>query len=341
MNRRIGFISIAVVMALVACSGQVSTDTAASESSSVSTSQATEERSGSARIGIGGWSIAYVPTAITVGRLNELGYEITPVETGGTSAQMQAATQGDLDITSVSAAATMTAIDAGLESVFFMTRNLNEFVFVAASEFDSCESLDGRRVAIHAPTDITGLLTMRWFEETCPAAQPDIQIVEGSENRLAGLLQGQLDASPVDIGDAIQLERERPGEFTVLAAFVEDFPVYQGVYAASPVWLSENQQLVEDFIDVHLDVLEEFYAEPTSILDKAEELLPELDREVLEALVAEYARREIFPPDGGLTESDTQYTIDFFAEAGGFTQVGEFDDIADRTYLDNVLERRD
>ena len=307
------------------------------ESAAEASTDEEPERSGSARVGIGGWSIAYIPTAIVIDRMNELGYEIEAIETSGTSAQMQAATQGELEITSVSAAATMTAIDAGLDSKFFLTRNLNEFVLVAKSEFDSCESLSGQRVAIHAQTDITGLLTLNWFEENCPDATPEIQIVEGSENRLAGLLQDQLDASPVDIGDSIQLERERPGEFTVLAAFVEQFPVLQGVYAASPSWMAENEQLVKDFVALHLEVWEEFYADPSSILPKAEELLPELDPEVLALLAEEYAAQEIFPANGDLEEEQTQYTIDFFAEAGDFQNVGGYDDIADRSYLDAAL----
>lgn len=346
-------VPLLILMLILAACGTGGTDESPDASEPATTSspdggespddgEATDEpeRSGSARVGIGGWSIAYVPTAIVIDRLNEMGYDIEAIETGGTSAQMQAATQGELEITSVSAAATMTAIDAGLDSKFFLTRNLNEFVLVAKSEFDSCESLDGQRVAIHAQTDITGLLTLNWFEDNCPDASPNIQIVEGSENRLAGLLQDQLDASPVDIGDAIQLERERPGEFTVLAAFVDQFPVLQGVYAASPSWMAENEQLVKDFISLHLEVWDEFYADPSSILPKAEELLPEIDPEVLAQLADEYAEQEIFPPDGDLGEEETQYTIDFFAEAGDFQNVGGYADIADRTYLDAVLSER-
>jgi len=330
---------VVLTFLLVACSSEPASPSAEPSATGPGESASSVEpvRSGSARIGIGGWSIAYVPTAIVIDRLNELGYEIEAIETGGTSAQMQAATQGELEITSVSAAATMTAIDAGLDSRFFLTRNLNEFVFVAKSEFTSCASLSGQRVAIHAQTDITGLLTLEWFKTNCPDAEPNIQIVEGSENRLAGLLQDQLDASPVDIGDAIQLERERPGEFTVLAAFVDEFPVLQGVYAASPTWLADNEQLVKDFIRLHLEVWAEFYADPTSILAKAEELLPEIDPDVLALLAEEYADQEIFPPDGDLQEEQTQYTLDFFAEAANFTNVGGFEDVADRSYLDAVL----
>lgn len=345
--RQLAILLVILMFSLVACSSGDEASQPASESEAAASEPAEEsavpaestepERSGSARIGIGGWSIAYVPTAIVIDRMNELGYEIEAIETSGTSAQMQAATQGELDITSVSAAATITAIDAGLDSKFFLTRNLNEFVFVAKSDFESCESLDGQRVAIHAQTDITGLLTLNWFEKNCPDANPNVQIVEGSENRLAGLLQDQLDASPVDIGDSIQLERERPGEFTVLANFVDEFPVLQGVYAASPSWMAENEQLVQDFIRLHIEVWEEYYADPASILPKAEELLPEIDPEVLALLAEEYAEQEIFPADGDLQEEETQYTIDFFAEAGEFANVGGYDDVADRSFLDAVL----
>ena len=97
------------------------------------------------------------------------------------------------------------------------------------------------------------------------------------------------------------------------------------------------QQLVKDFIQLHLEVWDEFYADPTSILPKAEELLPEIDPEVLAQLAEEYADKEIFPPDGDLAEEETQYTLDFFSEAAGFENVGSYEDIADRQYLDAVL----
>jgi ABC-type nitrate/sulfonate/bicarbonate transport system substrate-binding protein len=292
------------------------------------------------RIGIGGWSIAYMPTAIVIDRMKAMGYPIEATEIAGTSAQVQAFTQGQLDITSVSAAATMTAIDAGSGAKFFLTRNLNEFVLVAKKEFTSCQSLDGKRVAIHSQTDITGLLTKAWFAKNCPDAKPNIQIVEGSENRLAGLLQNQLDASPVDLGDAQQLDKQKPGEFTVLAPFVKDFPVLQGVFGAKPEWLAANQQFVKDFIRLHLEVWDEFYKDQTAVATKTKELVPELDAAIIPNLLKSYVDNEIFPKDGDLKQEQTQYTLDFFKEAAGFKNVGNFADVADRTYLDAVLNAR-
>lgn len=295
------------------------------------------EKSGSARLGRGTMSVAFVPTMMAIERMNDMGYEIEVIEFGSTSTEIQAATEGEIDIASASAAATMTAIDAGLTNKFFLARYINEFVLVAKKDFDSCESLDGQRVAIHAQTDITGLLTLNWFEQNCPDAEPNIQIIDGSENRLAALLQDQLDASPLDLQGWQQLEAERPGEFHILANFVEDFPVVAGVYSAPPEFLSENEELVKDFIRTHLQVWDEIYEDPSSLVEESEARLPEVEPELIPGIVEQYLDLGILPREGDLEEEPVQFTIDFFSEAAGFENVGDFKDVVDRTYLDEVL----
>lgn len=297
-------------------------------------------KSGTARLGRGGDSVAFVPTMMAIERLNDMGYDFQVTQFESTSTEIQAATEGAIDIASASAAAQMAAIDAGLENQFFLTRYINEFVLVAKAEFATCESLDGQRVAIHAQTDITGLLTLSYFEQTCPDAEPNIQIVEGSENRLAGLLQDQLDASPLDLQNTQQLMQERPGEFVVVANFVDDFPLIAGVYSAPPEWLAANEEMAKDFISVHLDIWEEIFADPQILIDESIERLPEVDPELLEPIVLEYLDKDIFDADGGLEEEIVQQTVDFFSEAAGFENVGSADDVTDRSYLDEVLAAR-
>jgi ABC-type nitrate/sulfonate/bicarbonate transport system substrate-binding protein len=295
------------------------------------------EKSGSARFGRGTLSVAFVPTEMTIERMNEMGYDIEVTEFASTSTEIQAATEGQIDIASASAAAQMTAIDAGLTNKFFLTRYINEFVLVSKEGFDTCESLDGQRVAIHAQTDITGLLTLNWFEQNCPDAEPNIQIIDGSENRLAALLQDQLDASPLDLQGWQQLEAERPGEFQILANFVEDFPVVAGVYSAPPEFLADNEEMIKDFIRTHLEVWDEIYEDPDLLVQESEERLPEVDPELIPGIVEQYLELGILPREGDLGEEEVQFTIDFFSEAAGFENVGDFADVVDRSYLDEVL----
>lgn len=337
---------LAVSLMAAACTGATTPTTGTPTGGTPSDGAATDgaatdgAKSGTARLGRGGDSIAFVPTEMAIERLNEMGYDIQVTEFESTSTEIQAATEGAIDIASASAAAQMAAIDAGLANQFFLTRYINEFVLVARAEFATCESLDGQRVAIHAQTDITGLLTLSYFEQTCPDAEPNIQIVEGSENRLAGLLQDQLDASPLDLQNTQQLMQERPGEFVVVANFVDDFPLIAGVYSAPPEWLAANEELVKDFINVHLDIWEEVYADPQILIDESIERLPEVDPELIPPIVEEYLDKEIFPPDGDLQEERVQQTVDFFSEAGGFENVGSADDVTERTYLEEVLAER-
>jgi len=302
------------------------------------TAQPTEpQQTGTVRIGRGSLSIAYVPSEMAFERLTEMGYDLEITEFISTSTQVQAAAEGLSDISTITAAANVPALDAGLDFTFFLSRNLNEFVLVARSDLTTCESLDGLRVAVHSQTDITGLLTSNWLEENCPDANPDVQIVEGSENRLAGLLQDQLDASPLDIQDTQLLLAERPDDFHVLANWVTEFPLLGGVYAAPPDWLAENEEFVKDFIRVHLDVWDEIYANPDLLVEEAVARLPQADPEILEAVAMEYLEFEVLPPDGDLSEELVNQTLSFFAEAGGFENVGGFDEHANRSYLDEVL----
>lgn len=349
MTSQRGVVCTVLAVLLVACGGG-GTSSAPTEGTQATGAPATEQEaaeataaeeeaapSGSARIGVTAPSVAYVPTLIVAERMQEMGYNVEIVEFEGNSALIQASVDNLVDINSATVAAQMPAIDAGLETDFFLTRYLNEFVLVAKSEFQTCESLDGQRVAIHAQTDITGLLTLEWFEQNCPDAEPSIQIVSGSENRLAGLLQDQLDASPLDLQDTIRLQQERPDEFFVLANFVEEIPVLGGVYSAPPEYLAENEQLVTDFIAEHVAVWQEIADDPEFLIQESERLLPEIDPEALPEIVDQYAELGIFPLEDPLDLEAVDFSAEFFADAGGFANIGTADEIADRSYVEAAL----
>src|SRR5690606_23001075 len=210
--------------------------------------------------GFSGWSVGYLPTAIAIERLNAMGHQIEAVELGGNANQLQAAATGDIDITAL--AQVMDAIDLGFDTKFFQAANTNEFIMVARAEYDTCESLDGRRVGIQSVASFVGQLALQWFAATCPEAEPDLLVIEGSENRLAALLAGQLDASPVDLQDWTLLDRERPGEFVITEDFTQSMPILRAAFAAPPDFIAANEQLIADWIRVHLDVYGEIYENP-------------------------------------------------------------------------------
>jgi ABC-type nitrate/sulfonate/bicarbonate transport system substrate-binding protein len=298
----------------------------------------TEPKTGSATFGFSSWSVGYLPTAIAVERLEAMGYSIDVVELGGNSNQIQAAVQGDVDISAI--AQIMNAMDEGAARRFFMGANTNEFIMVAKAEFTDCASLDGQRVAIHSESSFVGQLALQWFERDCPEADPEILIIEGSENRLAALLQDQIEASPIDLQDWVLLNNERPGEFVVTENFVDSFPVLRAAFSADPDWMAANEDLVKDWISVHLDVYEEIYADPSILVEKARELLPEIDEALLPEIVQIFIDYGVWTADGDLSPASVQESIDFFNVGSEFATIATAADVSDRTYLDMVLAER-
>lgn len=285
-------------------------------------------------------AVSAIPMHMAVERMNDMGYEIEIVVVGSPSVQMQAASQGEIDITTPNAAATLTAMDAGLPFKFFLGRYVNEFAMVASTDVTECADLDGLRIAIHSPTDITGLLLDDYLARECPAANPEIQVIDGSENRLAGILQGQIDATIMDIQSVELLFAERPDEYHVFANFPEDVPVLAGVYAANPEWMAENEELVKDFIRVQLDIFDDIYSNPDILVQETLTRLPEVDPAQVPNIVDRVIENEVFARDGGLGDEQAQLTLDFFNEAGGYESIQDLDDMMDRSYLDEVLAER-
>jgi ABC-type nitrate/sulfonate/bicarbonate transport system substrate-binding protein len=290
----------------------------------------------SATFGFSGWSVGYLPTAIAVDRLAEQGYQIEPVELGGNPNQLQAAAQGEVDITAI--AQLMDAIDQGVDLRFFLGGNSNEFIMVSRAEYPDCASLAGRTVGIHSESSFVGQLAIQWQASECPDAEHVFTVVEGSENRLAALLQGQLDASPIDLQDWTLLSAERPGEFVVTQDFTRSHPIMRAVFGASPQWLAGHEQLATAWIETHLAVYQEIYDDPAILVAKATELLPEIDQAVLPDIVDAFVQARVWPVDGGLQDADVQATIDFFnADGEAYQTISGPADVVDRAYLDAVL----
>ncbi len=327
MDRTRRLIALASILGLLvtACTGASSPAPAASTptgSAAAPTDAAGTPKTGSLNFALSGPSLIYVPTLVTLTRLGELGYTVDIIETGSNSVMMQAAVDGLVHMVSPTVAAQMAAIDAGWEAKWILQRSFNEFVLVAKTEFATCDSLAGQVLAIHAETDTTGLLAKDWITENCTAGTtPELQLVPGSENRLVGLLQNQLAASPLELQDWQNLEAERPGEFHIIANWVEEKPLVAGVYAVDPEWLADNEEMAKDFIRIHLEVWEELAGDEALLLETAKEYLPEADPEILAGVVHDYLELGIYPVGGGLDLTKVQTSLDFFSGVGEFTNV--------------------
>jgi ABC-type nitrate/sulfonate/bicarbonate transport system substrate-binding protein len=334
---------LVVMVAVAACGGTASTGSpsptaAATGTPAAPTAVPSESvmKSGSAKIGTGLPDAGFLPLAVAVDRLNEMGYEFELVQFDSPETQTQALASGDIDIGSAGPATIFAAAEQGLDLKIFLGYQNNSFALAAKKDLTTCESLGGQRVGVHSLESTTYALLLTYIEEECPGTEPNILVVPGSENRLAGLLADQLDAAPVDFGSLVQLKAERPDDFTEIGSFSE-LPVLGGVFYASPEWLGSEPELVRDFIRVYLETVQDAYDDPGLLEEKGRSYLESVDADLLADVIDPWLANEVFPADGDLEDDQLQFTYDFFAEITPYESLTDPTTIVDRTALDEVL----
>jgi ABC-type nitrate/sulfonate/bicarbonate transport system substrate-binding protein len=334
MGKRLWVIAMVIASIVSACGGG---QTGGSPAPSATPTIAAK-KVGSAKIAIGGaWNVGYLPTAVAIDRLNAMGYKFDPVIIATPQAMSQAAAQGDIDIGTVGPGDFFAAADGGLDAKMFFGFQNNSFVLVAKKELTTCKSLDGKRVAVQSLASTTNALLNAFIAKECPGTKPNVMIVAGSDNRLAGLLQNQLDATPLDLQSLVLLQKDHAADYVVIPGFI-DVPVVGGVFYAKPTWLAQNKDMALDLIRVYLGVLKDAAKDPSILVTKGNDLVKGVDLSLMPAIVKAWQDAKVFPIDGDLNADQMKFTYDFFNATGNYKKLTGATPLIDRTYLDTVLK---
>ena len=275
------------------------------------------------------FSIVNVPLFLTIDRLKEAGYAVNIVNFQSPETMSLALQNGQIDVVGgVSAGTAFLAIDAGFKGKIFLGLADSDFQMMARSDLPTCESLDGKKVAIHSRGGTSGSLTLLWFRRDCPNIAPDIIIVPGSENRVAGLLAGQIDASAVDSQNAAQLLKERPGEFRIIESFSSSVNLVASVFYARADWLEGSKSTVSDFSKTYAGVVSDGYKNSDLFLTSAKALLPDLDAALLEGVLDSWVARRMWNPVSGVQTERVQEALDFYSRANQYDNVRTPSDVA-------------
>ncbi|MFC0531640.1 ABC transporter substrate-binding protein [Phytohabitans kaempferiae] len=300
-----GMLPVAVTAALLlsACGDDAST--------------ATVPEGGTIKVGIEApWDLAYVPTSLAIDKMKAKGYTLEAVQFSEPDAMAQALQSGQIDVATNSAGQVLSAIDAGLPVKAFLGLTDPTFVMVAKAELSTCASLNGKRVAVQGQADFIAASTAQWLAKNCPGTKPDIVVIPGSENRAAALLAGQIDASGLHILRFRQLQKEQPGKFVAIDGFGAPEKVTSGWFYAKTEWLDNNKDLVKTFVDAYSETVDDIYANPESIQDRAVQLIPDVDPTLLREVVGEWAELKAWPAKEGVQRDVFDATLTFYK---GFT----------------------
>jgi NitT/TauT family transport system substrate-binding protein len=208
-----------------------------------------------------------------------------------------------------------------------------DFQMVARKVLTSCEALDGKRVAIQSREGTTGALARNWFSTSCPNTRPNIMIIPGSENRVAGLIAGQLDAAPVDLQNTAQLLQLRPDNFGVIRSFGESVQLVGSVYYASTDWLQKNEKTIKEFVSTYVDVLKEAQRESAPFKETLYGIQPDAPRPVLDKVLEGWLAQDIYIPVKGVQPEMIDFAIQFYGKVRPYRTIKSAADVATTDYL--------
>lgn len=230
------------------------------------------------------------------------------------------------------------AIQSGAKMKMVVDREDVIWGLYARDTVKSCTDLQGKKVAIHGPNSSSTAMLQYYINENCPGTKPNMLVIEGSENRYAALLAGQIDASALELQDAVKLPTEPNGaQIHKVSDFAEDIPKLQ-VFSqfVNDEWAKANPQMVKDFIKALLLQHRKVDGNPgylEELWNKYHKEFGDLKTGTQEAFKA-YST--VFPRDGGMGAETIEYSRDFFSTVGPKITLTT-DQIMDRSYLDAVL----
>jgi NitT/TauT family transport system substrate-binding protein len=261
-----------------------------------------------------GFSWVSVMTAIDI--LNDSGWTIDTPELSASELQVEGVARGEFDMSAGSTNSVLTAVQAEFPIKMVVERVKTEWTLYADAGSPTCQDLDGVTLAIHSEGSPATFMTRNWIGLNCPDIEPNYLILPGSENRFAALLAGEINASPIELSDAIALEAEAPGDFTRLASFSADLPDLRttNVYGNTE-FMEANPNTVTIFIKTIVEQNRRFLEDPEYLKEMALEHTG-VNVDNIDAIVAAYSELEMFDPDGGLSPASQEYTVNFFIEAG-------------------------
>jgi len=283
-----------------------------------------------------------VPAFAALDVLRSQGYDIKVEEISESELLVEGVAANRFQFAEAANNPVLIAVEKGANIKFVVDRNANEWGIIVTADISTCEQLVAKRVAIHSPGSVSGAMLKDWIKSECPDKLADYQplIIAGSQNRAAALLAGQIDASPVELRDAILLSKEG---FKVLVDFATGLPKLNvtSVYSNGD-WLAKNPDVARDFVRELIIQNRRANTEPGYLLEQYKKYFAEevaQDPALAEEAVSEFIKRELFRNNGGLTAESMNYTAQFFGPNGTGATTRELTaaEISDLSFLQSVL----
>ena len=252
-----------------------------------------------------------IPSLLAWEQLKKQGIEVVPKFFPKTELAVQAVVAGEAELGS----AVVKAVESGMNLRIIGEQVRNEWQLVTPVSLKEPKQLDGKRVGYHAPITVTEAL-VKWMAQHYKIT-PKWMIIPGSEVRAEALMRGQLDATPAEIGDVLNILNAKPGQFHVMISYAKTFPQLIGsMYFARADYVQKNAATVESVLEAILRAHRDTQERPASVKENALRLLPETKPQLVDAIAGTYNELHIWDVNGGAGRERGEASIKFFEESG-------------------------
>jgi ABC-type nitrate/sulfonate/bicarbonate transport system substrate-binding protein len=272
--------------------------------------------SGSLNLMIGetsGMSFSRLPSRVTDDRLKAKGWKIDTVGLKGTDLIVEAVSSGTVQLARFQVLDVFRAIEKGGRLTLILEDRPDEFVLITRKDITKCSDLNGKRYAVHGTGSPYAIISEKWMTDKC-GAKPSRLVIPGGENRIVALMNGQIDATFVQLSDWITLNAERPGQFPILMKFSEELPgLVGGVLAANKPWLDKNAEIATAYAAEVLLDNRRVASDPKPLEEAAKKYLSKDEVKIFPQTYKAY-QKDLggFRQNGGLNAERLKSAIDLF-----------------------------
>jgi len=202
-----------------------------------------------------------VPALVAHDALRAAGYRIEVDSYRFSSLAVEAVARGHADIGIGASSSFLTAMARGA-AIGLISEHVGNPHRLVAQRGLSCDGLSDGTAAVQAPGSATSVLSKTWLAASCPTASPRWLFIQQSENRMAALLSGQVDAAVLKAADLPELEILAPGRFEILADFAQEWPalVIVGVFV-NREWADTHRSELHAYLDARRQAASELRSE--------------------------------------------------------------------------------
>jgi NitT/TauT family transport system substrate-binding protein len=285
--------------------------------------------------------LSSAPFYAAIDALNKNGYKIETQVLDQSELVTEGVSSGDFAFGSGANNSVLAAVEKGAKIKIVVTRVNNEWTMYAANSITDCAGLGGKNLAIHSQGAVSTAMVKNYVNTKCKGTEPNYVVIEGSPNRVAALLANQIDASPLELADAITIDAQASDRYHLLASFAADLPDLQttSIYLNTD-WATENPGSAVAMIKALLEQHRKIDGDPAYLKQIAQQFTGDsINADTIDAATKKYVDLKMFPTDGGLTQANVDYTAGFFGPDGTAatkTKIA-FDQWADLSFLQMAI----